>query len=191
MDGRNHPYQFFLGREFLVAPVYRSQTASGGWRRNIHLPEGRWIDYWSGNVVEAGPEGRNLDLPVDLATLPILVRAGAIIPMYPESLYDGQVAADPLTLDLYPQGQSEFVLYEDDGNTRAYRDGAYSLQRFAMDDAGVRMTVDIAPAEGEFEGMLVERGLVFAVHTRRCPELVELDGAELPNGMKIKNVHII
>ncbi|NIL99739.1 MAG: DUF5110 domain-containing protein [Acidobacteria bacterium] len=180
-NGYEHPYQFFLGRDLLIAPVFRSQAASGGWRENVYLPAGRWIDYWSGVVVDAGPGGRLIDIPVDLGTLPVLVRSGAILPMYPESLYDGQLPADPLTLDVYPDDSSELVIYEDDGNTRAYRDGAFSLQRITVTtpDAG-RIEIAVEPAAGEFEGRLDERGLVLQVHTRAAPESVELSGDSLP-----------
>jgi alpha-glucosidase len=174
-----HPYQFLLGRDLLVAPVYRSQAASGGWREGVYLPEGRWIDYWSGRVIDAGPEGRLLDIPVDLATLPVLARAGAIIPLYPESLYDGQVPADPLTLDLYPHGDSEFLLYEDDGNTRAYREGAFSRQRFAMSATAGRIEVELGATEGEFDGIFEERRFELRLLTRVKPRAVTLDGEAL------------
>jgi hypothetical protein len=178
----DHPYQFFLGRDLLIAPVYRSQTASGGWREDVYLPAGRWIDYWNGTVVDAGVDGRLIDVPIDLGTLPVLVRVGAIIPMYPESLYDGQVPADPLTLDVYPDDRSEFVIYEDDGSTRAYRDGEYSLQRIMVSAAsdGDRIEITVAPAIGDFEGRLDKRGLVLQVHTRVAPEIISLDRTTLP-----------
>ncbi len=172
-----HPYQFFLGRDLLIAPVYRSQAASGGWRRGVYLPAGRWIDYWDGTVVEAGSGGKIIDIPVDLATLPVLVRAGAIIPMYPESLYDGQVPADPLTLDIYPHGQSAFVLYEDDGNTRAYRKGAFSKQRISVTETKPtdEIEVVVSPAQGDFSGLIEQRQLQFQLHTRASPKSVVLD----------------
>jgi alpha-glucosidase (family GH31 glycosyl hydrolase) len=176
-----HPYQFFLGRDLLIAPVYRSQSASGGWREGVYLPEGRWIDYWNGTVVDAGSDGKAVDIPVDLGTLPVLVRAGAIIPMYPESLYDGQVPADPLTLDIYPHGDSEFVVYEDDGNTRAYRDGAFSLQRIAVSapEGDDRVEVTIEAAEGDFDGKLEQRNIILRIHSRVAPRTVVADGETL------------
>jgi alpha-glucosidase (family GH31 glycosyl hydrolase) len=184
-----YPYQFFLGRELLVAPVYRSQAASGGWREGVYLPEGRWIDYWDGTVVDAGAGGKVVDIPVDLGTLPVLVRAGAIIPMYPESLYDGEVPADPLTLDIYPHGKSEFVIYEDDGNTRAYRDGAFSLQRVAVDAAerSDRITVTIEAVKGEFDGAFEERSYALHIHTRVPPEKILVDGKALARKSKAKS----
>jgi alpha-glucosidase (family GH31 glycosyl hydrolase) len=99
-----YKYQFLLGRDLLVAPVYRSQAASRGWRRDIHLPAGGWIDYWDGRRVQAAADGRQLDRQVDLATLPVFVRAGAILPMYPSMLFDGEKPLDEVTFDLYPQG---------------------------------------------------------------------------------------
>ena len=178
----DHPYQFCLGRDLLIAPVYRSQTASGGWREGVYLPAGRWIDYWDGTVVDAGPDGKIVDIPVDLATIPVLVRAGAIIPLYPESLFDGEVPADPLTLDIYPHGRSEFVIYEDDGNTREYRDGKFSHQRIEVTATGGsgRIGVDIGPAVGDFEGRLEQRSYILQLHSGAAPTTVAIDGAPLP-----------
>jgi len=177
----DYPNQFFLGRDLLVAPVFRSQSASGGWRRDIYLPKGRWIDYWNGSVVDAAEGGKVIDVPVDLGTLPVMVRAGAIIPMYPESLFDGQVPADPLTLDIYPHGQSKFEIYEDDGNTRDYKEGAFSRQLVSVDEAknGGGITITLGEARGNFEGQILQRKLVFILHTRVQPESVVLDGENL------------
>ncbi|PAL05637.1 hypothetical protein B8W90_11955, partial [Staphylococcus hominis] len=97
----------------LAAAVCPAQAASRCCGRDFHLPQGRWIDYWDGRALLAGAEGRQLDRPVDLATIPVFVRAGAIVPMYPEMLYDGQKPLDEVTFDLYPQGSSQYTLYED------------------------------------------------------------------------------
>ncbi len=176
----DHPYQFLLGRDLLVAPVYRSQASSGGWREDVYLPEGRWIDWWSGAVLDGG---RVVDVPVDLATLPVFVRAGAVIPMAPESLYDGEVPCDPLTLEVYPGPASEFTLYEDDGETRAYLDGAFTEQRIAMATSadGEVLSVRLDAALGDFPGRLRERAVELAVHTRVAPEAVLVDGLPVPS----------
>ena len=171
--------QFFLGRDLLVAPVYRSQAASGGVRTGVYLPAGRWIDYWNGTRIEAGPAGRMVDIPVDLETLPVLVRAGAVIPMVPESLYDGQVPPDPLTLDVYPHGSSELVLYEDDGNTREYRDGRFSTQRFEVVEERNELRIQLDPAVGTYEGQLESRGIELQIHTASPPRGVTFEGTAL------------
>jgi alpha-glucosidase (family GH31 glycosyl hydrolase) len=60
-----------------------------------------------------------------LETVPLYVRAGAIVPMGPEMNYVGEKPTDPLTFDIYPdaQGNAQVTLYEDDGLTPAYRNG--------------------------------------------------------------------
>jgi len=167
-----YKYQYLLGRDLLVAPVYRSQAVSQGWRRAIHLPQGRWFDYWDGRQATAGKEGRDIDLAVTLDKLPVFVRAGAILPMYPEMLYDGQKPKDELTLDLYPEGASEFTLYEDDGNTRRYQDGAYSQQVIRMNAGADGVQVDVAPVVGSYDGQLAQRAYALRMLTRQRPAAV-------------------
>ncbi len=179
-----YKYQFFYGRDFLVAPVYRSQSATGGWREDVYLPQGRWIDYWDGRVTDAPAEGLTVDYPVTLERIPVLVRAGAIIPMYPASLYDGQVPKTELTLDIYPFGNSSFTLYEDDGNTRQYLDGASSTQTFTVEagegGAGV-VKVGVGPITGTYQGMEPQRAYRLQLHTRYPASAVKLDGVWLKN----------
>ncbi len=178
-----HKYQFLLGRELLVAPVYRSQAASRGWRRDIHLPPGRWIDYWDGRQLLVGTQGRQIDRQVDLKTLPVFVRAGAIVPMYPAMLYDGEKPIDELTLDLYPQGESHYTLYEDDGNTRRYAQGESSEQEIVMrapEQGSGEVRVRIDAVRGQYAGQLSQRRYALRVLSRTRPRAVELDGRALP-----------
>ena len=181
--GEAHKDQFLLGRDLLIAPIYRSQAASRGWRRGIHLPPGTWIDYWDGRQIHAGAQGRDLDREVDLATLPMFVHAGAILPMYPSMLFDGEKPLAEVTFDLYPQGESHYVLYEDDGNTRRHAEGESSEQTVAMQGPAqgsgeVRVRID--GVKGRYAGQLPKRRYALRVLSRRQPAAVELDGRALP-----------
>jgi alpha-glucosidase (family GH31 glycosyl hydrolase) len=175
-----YKYQFLLGRDLLVAPVYRSQAVSQGWRKGIHLPQGRWFDYWDGRQATAGADGRDLDLQVTLDKLPVFVRAGAILPMYPEMLYDGEKPKDQLTLDLYPQGQSQYTLYEDDGNTRRYQEGAFSTQQIRMRASEAGVQVDIEPVAGSYAGQEPRRGYALRMLVAQAPGAVLAGGKALP-----------
>ena len=181
--GEAHRYQFLLGRDLLIAPVYRSQAASRGWRRDIHLPQGRWIDYWDGRQLQVGAQGKQIDRQVELATLPLFVRAGAILPMYPAMNYDGEKPLDEVTFDLYPQGESQYTLYEDDGNTRRYAKGEAGEQIVTMQapeqGSGI-VNVRIDAVKGEYAGQLPQRRYALRVLTRQQPKAVELDGRALP-----------
>ena len=181
-NGENYKNQFFLGEDFLVAPVFESQSTSKGWRKQVYLPEGQWIDYWDGTVTTAAKNGAELNYPITLDKLPLLVRAGAIIPMYPESLYDGQVAKDEVTLDIYPHGDSQYILYEDDGNTRQYKNGAFSEQLISVSAPKGKsgdIKINIAPVQGQYKGIEQQRAYQLMVHSRVKPDTVNIDGSAL------------
>lgn len=178
-----HKYQFLLGKDLLVAPVYQSMAASKGWRKNVYLPQGQWIDYWDGRVVNAPANGQLLDYQVNLATIPLFVRAGAIIPMYPVALYDGEKPKDVLTLDIYPSGESSYSMYEDDGNSRQYQQGQFSTQQFvvkAPTDSAGDISVYIAPVQGDYQGQQQQRVYQLQLHNRVKPEAITLNGNKLP-----------
>jgi alpha-glucosidase len=120
-------YQFMSGKWLLVAPVYEDSPV----RNDIYLPAGKWIDYWDGREYFGPSVVNGYETPLE--KLPLLVRAGAIIPMYPEMLYDREKPKDPVTFDIYPFGKSSFTLYEDDGVTQEYRSGAFAKTLIEVD----------------------------------------------------------
>jgi alpha-glucosidase (family GH31 glycosyl hydrolase) len=64
------------GPSLWVAPV----LDDGAREREVPLPEGEWIEAWSGAVVSGG---RELVAPAPLELIPLWVRAGSIIVSYP------------------------------------------------------------------------------------------------------------
>ena len=70
-------YEFLSGEDFLVAPVYQDAVERDG----IYLPKGTWIDYWSGRTYEGPVTVDDYSAPLD--TLPLFVKAGATVPMWP------------------------------------------------------------------------------------------------------------
>ena len=173
--GKATQYQFMTGEWLLVAPVYRDTTV----RDSIYLPAGIWTDYWTGKTY-TGPMWLNgYEAPLD--RLPLLVRGGAIIPMYPGMLYDGQKPKDPVTLDLYPSArETHFDLYEDDGITREYRKGIFAETRITLHEANNgTVTVQVAPVKGSYKGMPGTRHYVLQVHREASPEKVLLNGKKI------------
>jgi alpha-glucosidase/alpha-D-xyloside xylohydrolase len=127
--------QFLWGRDLLVAPVF----SKGATARDVYLPEGRWYDWW--NNAPAGG-GRTITRPVDLATMPIYVRAGAIVPVDPVRQYTGQPVDEPTSLRVYRGADGQFTLYDDDGISQAYLTGHGSWTRIAWDDGARRLTIE-------------------------------------------------
>lgn len=178
-----YKYQYLLGRDLLIAPVYRSQAASRGWRRGIHLPAGLWFDYADGRQLSAPTGGRDIDYKVELKDLPVFVRAGSILPMYPSMNFDGEKPLDEVTFDLYPQGESRYALYEDDGSSRKYEQGAFSTQQVTMSapaQGSGPVQVTLSPVEGQYQGQLTQRRYALRVLSRSAPKAVTLGGRALP-----------
>ena len=109
--------EYLWGRDLLVAPVVEKGAKS----RRVYLPAGTWFDWWTGDKLSGQ---RWIERPVDLATLPLYVRAGAIIPLDPVRQYTAQTVSEPTTLRIHPGADGAFTLYDDDGHTLGYRDGS-------------------------------------------------------------------
>ncbi|MBQ9202148.1 MAG: alpha-xylosidase [Bacteroidales bacterium] len=71
--------QYFFGDDFLVAPVMNSEN-----RVTLYLPEGNWVNFFTKETFE-GPCWLK-DITVPLEQMPVYVRQGAAIPMYPEDV---------------------------------------------------------------------------------------------------------
>jgi alpha-D-xyloside xylohydrolase len=71
--------QFYCGDSILVAPVLDATGA-----RRVYLPEGSWVDFWTGEVIQ-GPRLLD-DVESPLARIPIYVAKDAKIPIYPEAV---------------------------------------------------------------------------------------------------------
>jgi alpha-glucosidase/alpha-D-xyloside xylohydrolase len=129
--------QFLWGRDLLVSPV----VEKGASVRRLYLPRGSWYDFWTSERVDGG---REIERQVDLETMPLHVRSGAIIPMGPIKQWVDQAVDEPLTLVLYPGADGVFTLYEDDGTTFDYRKGEWMGLEVAWRDALRTMTLRLA-----------------------------------------------
>lgn len=129
--------EYLWGRDILVAPV----TEKGATSRRLYLPRGIWYDFWTEEKIVGG---REIDRPVDLATMPLYVRAGAILPLGPVRQYTTEKVDAPLTLLIYPSANGDFTLYEDDGITFNYRKGEWMGIQMAWNDRRRRLTLRLA-----------------------------------------------
>jgi alpha-D-xyloside xylohydrolase len=129
--------QWLLGDDLLVAPVL---DESG--RRRVYLPAGVWTDWWSG-ARTAGP--RWLEVAADLATIPLWLREGAVVPLGPVLDHVDQRPLDALTLRIAPflgDGQRELRIPTAGGEWQiAYRARGRHHYVTAPDD--VRVTLDV------------------------------------------------
>jgi alpha-glucosidase/alpha-D-xyloside xylohydrolase len=140
--------QYLYGRDFLVAPVVEKGATS----RKLYLPRGLWHDYWTGAQHQGGNE---ITRDVDLATLPLYVRAGAVIPSGPVKQYTAEAVDEPLTLTVYPGADGSSFLYQDDGETFNFRKGEFTRIEIRWNDAARRLDLHL----GKNARMLDARGV--------------------------------
>ena len=69
--------EYYFGHEFLVCPVMNSEN-----RRDIYLPEGLWVNFFTGERLEGNKWYYDVEVPLD--EMPVFVRPSAIIPLYPD-----------------------------------------------------------------------------------------------------------
>ena len=136
--------QYLFGDNLMVAPV----TTKGAVTRSVYLPEGVWFNYWTGEKYE-GKSYHHVVAPLD--TIPLFVKAGAIIPMQPEMIYSGEKPVDVITLDVYPYGESKYDLYEDDNLSSNYKTGNFALTKITSSLSGSGLVLKMAKPEGKFK----------------------------------------
>jgi alpha-glucosidase len=146
--------EFLFGADLLVAPVLREATMD----RDVYLPPGEWFDLWTG-ARQAG--GRTIRVRTALDSLPVFVRAGAIVFRQPVVQHTGQMSGQPLSIHLYPAARSEASLYEDDGESVAFRRGEFARRTFAQRRDGGSVTIEAGAREGRYRP--APRDLVFTV----------------------------
>lgn len=171
IDERN---SYLWGDAFLVAPV----TEPGVTEWTVNAPAGVWFDFFDGRRYQGG---QSVQVPVTLETIPVLVKAGAFVPMVAATQSTDQYSSEQLELHYWHDasvGQSKGEMYEDDGISRtSLQDGAYELLQFSarnQQDEKLELTLT---RQGDYPGMPAERHLMLVVH--QAPDhwqQVQVDG---------------
>jgi alpha-glucosidase (family GH31 glycosyl hydrolase) len=133
--------EFLWGRDLLIAPV----VTKGATSRNVYLPPGDWYDWWTNART---PGGGSVTRAVDLATMPIYARAGAIIPLDPVRQYTSQPVSEPTTLRVFRGADRDYTLYEDDGISQEYLGGKGSWTRITWNDRARQLTIEPGAPQG-------------------------------------------
>ena len=181
-------YQYFFGDQMIAAPIVQPADPDTGLAAtDVWVPEGTWIEYTTKETF-IGPRWERL--VGDLDRVPMLMRAGAILPLAapfetpaPGHLASGTTGDIPgarLVLSVFPGAQGRFRLYEDDGLTEDYEQGAYEWTEVTtwMDNPGT-WAVHIAAVEGQCDALPDKRGYEIRLEGSQQPDQVMLDGAEM------------
>ena len=193
--GKSTEYQFMYGPYFLVAPIYQETQADekgNDIRDGIYLPEGTWVDYFTGEQYAGNCVINNFAAP--LWKLPVFVKSGAIIPMTNPNNNVTEINKNLRIYEIYPAGYSSFTEYDDDGTTQAYLkgEGATTLIESDVDgfdptiklvfgkktievgkqDDKNKVRVTIHPTVGNFNGFVKEKATELRFNVSAMPKKI-------------------
>jgi alpha-D-xyloside xylohydrolase len=160
--------QFMFGPAFLVNPVTQPMQYTVGSvpvvgadkTRRVYLPAGSdWWNFWTDERLAGG---QTIIAAADLATIPLFVRAGAIIPLVAPLQYVDEQPDAVIELHIYPGSNGRFQLYEDAGDGYDYEQGAFATIDFEWQDARHQLTV--SARAGSYPGMAAQRDFVVMLH---------------------------
>ncbi len=167
-------YQFMYGESFLVAPIYqqtKADTTGNDIRNGIYLPEGEWIDYFTGDKYAGNCVLNTFAAPI--WKLPVFVKNGAIIPMTNPNNNVTEIDKHLRIYEIYPNGHSQMTEYDDDGTTEAYKLGKGVTTLIESDvHAKGKATVTVHPAEGDFDGFVKDKATIFKINVTTQPKRV-------------------
>jgi alpha-glucosidase len=124
--------ELMLGPLLLAAPVVEDRAR----QREVYLPVGPvgWYDFYAETRHAAGQATL---LAAPLERLPLLVPAGAILPLTAEARDFSRLHDEPSRcVRIFPgreSGGSSFTLYEDDGLSLRHREGDFAELNFRLD----------------------------------------------------------
>ena len=167
---------FMWGDGILVANV----VEKGQRVRPVYLPKlgenQRWYDF---QTREPYAPGQTVQYPVDIASIPLFLRSGAIVPMSGNRLTNLMTEkTTDLDILLVPDVDSSFTLYEDDGVSNDYLRGGFLKTRIDM-TAGEQTVIRFTHS-GDYK-TAVENIHLDVVHREKSPFYVQIDGEMIPH----------
>jgi alpha-glucosidase (family GH31 glycosyl hydrolase) len=152
--------EYFFGDDMIVMPVTSPETDNFATVK-VWLPEGSWYEWFTGTILKGGQIYERKFL---INEIPVYIKAGAIIPMFPKIMNLQQIP-DNLILRVFPGESFETSLYEDNGDDKEYTKGAYAFTRIKsekMPDGSLKLIV--YPRDGKFKDMNDSRNYEFQIY---------------------------
>jgi alpha-glucosidase (family GH31 glycosyl hydrolase) len=151
--------------------VVTKPESDGMTARRTWLPEGRWFDVCRNKVVNGN---RIFTDRYAMEEIPYFYRAGSIIVNNPPMM-NLNTRPDRLILKVVPGGNGQTSLYEDEGDTEGYKQGAYTTT--AISHEGNSLTIH--PRVGKFPGMPESRSYTVEFLSVNRPNSVSIDGQQV------------
>lgn len=134
---------YSFGSELVVAPVV--DPLDPRTKRSVsefYLPKGLWTNLFTDEVVHGG---RMVRLHAPLEHQNAFAKEGGILVLAADPMTPAGTNPDAFDIRVYPGADNLYTLYEDDGESSAYREGDRHETRFALIREGKRLVFRIMP----------------------------------------------
>lgn len=126
---------FMWGNDLLVSPILEEAATN----HSVYLPDGKWYRLSTGDSYTGGQE---LNFPVEIDTIPIFVKPGTVLPLYPVRQHTGEQIKEQIDLRVYfINGKYSSRLFEDNGEGYGYDKEQYSDKIFTVEGNESGLTV--------------------------------------------------
>lgn len=150
--------QFFFGSELIVAPITTQLNKKTNLACvDVWLPEGRWTDIYTGAIYNGG---QRIKMYRGIESIPVLAKEGAIIPLSANDRSNDSSNPKEMNIRIF-RGNNSFRLYEDDGETNAYKDGNCAITTYEIAESNNNVTFTVSPAEGNCSTLPKRRRYTF------------------------------
>ncbi len=161
----NFMNQYMFGDAFLVS----------AFQKTVYLPEGEWIDYWTGEKWQ-GKQEIPATYPENKGG-PLFVKAGSIIPTQLVKSHIGTETPEGIIWEIFPKGESAFTLYEDDGESYNYLKGEIAKTVLECSENEKEIVITVHPRSGSYNKMPAKRTHSFKVF---YPGKLKLKNKQIP-----------
>ena len=165
--------EYFIGENLFFSPI----TEPGGFH-TIHLPEGEYFHYKTGELIQ-GPTEITDRFTIDY--IPLFVKKGSIIPSQDYRKREGTKPSDPLVFQIFKGADAKINFYEDDGQSPDYEENFTRLKVSYTEDGSKKAQVTVDPILGSYKGLKTGRNLRFDFRFQSEPKEVLLTDAKNAN----------
>lgn len=136
--------QYYFGSKLIVCPIVSPVNKKTGKAKvKVWLPRGEFTDIFTGEIIQGGA----YTLERDLSSIPVFARAGSIIPLGSNG---GNCVDNPRLLELLVfRGSGRYKLYEDSGDGTEYKNGAFAITQYKIEQTEDEILFKIYAAEGD------------------------------------------
>ena len=140
--------------------------------KDVYLPKGQWIDFWTGSLYDGGQWINNYVPPKGRGGA-FFIKRGAVVPMWSDRNYVNQYSDETIKIHIYPYGKSRYVFREDDGESLDYRTKMSCHTVIECEELSDKVNVSISDRNGEYDGKPVKRNWEVYIHNCDKPVFVK------------------